>query len=52
MILNKKSYILIFVLIISLNNYAQNNQLNNCLTLDELDEKYKIGRFEQVNDRL
>ena len=52
MILNKKSYILIFVLIISLNNYAQNNQLNNCLTLDELDEKYKIGRFEQVNDIL
>ncbi len=52
MILNKKSYILIFVLIISLNNYAQNNQLNNCLTLDELDEKYKIGRFEEVNDIL
>tara|TARA_B110000027_G_C16122265_1_gene303886 strand:+ start:1252 stop:3618 length:2367 start_codon:yes stop_codon:yes gene_type:complete len=52
MILNKKSYVLIFVLIISLNNYAQNNQLNNCLTLDELDEKYKIGRFEEVNDIL
>ena len=52
MMLNKKSYILIFVLIISLNNYAQNNQLNNCLTLDELDEKYKIGRFEEVNDIL
>ena len=50
MTLNKKTYILIFVLIISLNNYAQNVQLSTCATtLDELEEDYKIGRFEDVN---
>ena len=48
--LNKKTYILIFVLIISLNNYAQNDQFSTCATtLDELEEDYKIGRFEDVN---
>ena len=47
--LNKKAYIFIFALVISFNNYAQNNQINTCTTtLDELDENYKIGRFEDV----
>ena len=46
--LNKKAYIFIFALVISFNNYAQNNQINCTTTLDELDENYKIGRFEDV----
>lgn len=49
MILNKKTYILIFTLIISLNNYAQDNQLSSCATIPQLEENYTIDRFEDVN---
>lgn len=50
MVSNKVKLMGLFILVISFNNHAQNNELGNCqTTLNELQEYYKTGRFEKVN---
>ena len=50
--LNKNTFIVFFVLIISLNNYAQITNSECLATLSRLEEDYNIGHFERVNSIL
>ena len=47
--LNKNTFIVFFVLIVSLNNYAQITNSECLATLNRLEEEYNIGHFEKVN---